>query len=519
MSAESARVETAVPTHLAELVRRAAAAAPAKPALLHHDSTVTWAGLDADVDAAAHALTGLGLRAGDRVAVQLGNEPAFVVAYLGALRAGLVAVPVNTSYTRGETAHLVADSGARVLLTSRSGLAAAQVLAVEIDVLEHVVVTGSAAPPAGVDGWEGLLEAARPAGAHPAVGGGEDLALLLYTSGTSGRPKGAMLTHRALLANLEQGSRIEPPVATSESVVLLVLPLTHVYGLSGLGSVLWNGATGVLVDRFDPTDTLAVVRRTGVTTVLGAPPMYVAWSMIPDVDDAFAGVQLCLSGAAPLPSAVLGRVLETTGQHVFEGYGLTETAPALTSTLMSEVAKPDSIGRAIPGVELRLRDDSGAPALDGDPGEIVVRGPNLFSGYWPDGSDGPDAEGWWPTGDVAYLDSDGDLHLVDRRRELILVSGFNVYPREVEQALASHPGVEEVAVLGIPHPYTGESVKALVVPSLGVRPTADELIEHASRTLARFKCPSSVEFVETLPHSATGKVSKGRLREAGLGDR
>ena len=506
------------PTHLAELARRAAGATPDKTALVHGTSTLSWAELDVRVDAAAHALHGLGLAEGDRVAVHLGNVPDFVVGYLGALRAGLVAVPVNIGYTRAEMAHLLSDSGARVLLTSRTAVPAAQVLAVEIETLAHVVVAGDGDFPSSVESFARLM-AAAPVGEYPQEGGGESLAVLLYTSGTSGRPRGAMLSHRALLANQAQSARINPPVTTADSVVLLVLPLFHVYGLGGgLGSVLWHGATGVLVERFDPSETLEEIRRHHVTTVLGAPPMYVAWSMIPDVDDAFAGVQIALSGAAPLPASVLGRVLETTGHHVFEGYGLTETAPVLTSTLMSEVAKPDSIGRALPGVELQVRDEDGGPTVEGDPGEIVVRGDNLFTGYWPDATDGPDAEGWWGTGDVAYVDLDGDLHLVDRRREVILVSGFNVYPREVEQALASHPDVAEVAVLAIPHPYTGESVKALVVPVEGSVPDVEELIAHAGRTVARFKCPTVIELVESLPHTATGKVSKGRLREAGLAE-
>jgi long-chain acyl-CoA synthetase len=242
--------------------------------------------------------------------------------------------------------------------------------------------------------------------------------------------------------------------------------------------------------------------------------MYVAWSLVPDVGDAFSHVRLTVSGAAPLPAEALTRFLDATGHHVFEGYGLTETAPVLTSTLMSAVAKPTSIGRPIPGVELRLADDSGGVSAEDDPGEITVRGANLFAGYWPDGAGGPDAAGWFRTGDVAYADDDGDLHIVDRRRELILVSGFNVYPREVEDVLASHPGIEEAAVIGIAHPYTGESVKAVIVCRPGVQLTSDEVIAHCTLALAPFKCPTSVEFVAELPRSATGKAAKGRLREA-----
>jgi long-chain acyl-CoA synthetase len=486
--------------NLADLVRDAATATPDKPALVFHGETLTWAQLDARVSAAARGLLALGAETGDRVAVHLGNTPEFPVVYFGALRAGLVALPVNTGYTADELAHVLGDSGARVVVTTSTNADA--VRAVDADVA--LVVAGSAS-------YDDLVAST---GDLDSVGGGEDLAVVLYTSGTSGRPKGAMLTHRALLANLEQTSRIDPPVVAHDDVVLLVLPLFHVFGLNAaLGSVAWHGATGVLAERFDPVDTLELLRRHAVTNVVGAPPMYVAWSMLPDVGDAFSTVRLALSGAAPLPPDVLHRILDVTGHHVFEGYGLTETAPVLTTTLMSEVAKAGSIGRPVPGVELRLLDERGQPVEEGDPGEVVVRGANLFSGYWPDGAEGPDGDGWLGTGDVAVLDDDGDLHLVDRRRELILVSGFNVYPREVEEAIARHADVEEVAVIGIAHPYTGESVKALVVLRPGGRLTADEVVAHCATSLARFKCPTAVEFVPELPHSATGKVSKGRLRE------
>ena len=505
--------------NLADLVRQAAERAGDKAALVFRDTTTTWAELDARVDRAAAGLLSLGLVAGDRVAVQLGNTPDFPAVYFGALRAGLVAVPVNTGYTADELAHVLGDSGAKVLVTSRSGAAAAptgpQLVVADVDTAPEGAMSLDALLDRGTGtGGTGTGSTGTGSTGTGGTAGGEDLAVVVYTSGTSGRPKGAMLSHRALLANLDQCAQIDPPVVESDDVVLLVLPLFHIYGLNGgLGMVARHAATGVLAERFDPVETLELIRSCQVTNVVGAPPMYVAWSMLPDVGDAFTTVRLALSGSAPLPATVLHRVLDVTGHHVFEGYGLTETAPVLTTTLMSEVAKPDSIGRPVPGVELELRDESGAPVEEGDPGEVVVRGDNLFSGYWPGGEGGPDADGWWATGDVAVIDDDGDLHLVDRRRELILVSGFNVYPREVEEVLATHDDVEEAAVIGIAHPYTGESVKALVVLREGARLSADDVIAHAARSLARFKCPTSVEFVTELPHSATGKVSKGRLRE------
>jgi long-chain acyl-CoA synthetase len=456
---------------------------------------VTWSELDREVGAVAATLAARGLSAGDRVGILLPNSVDFASAYFGALRAGLVALPLNTAFTEPELGHQIRDSGAGLVVTD-----AAHRELVSIDVLD-------------VDSadWADALATTPVADAR---GGSEDLAVLLYTSGTSGRPKGAMISHRALLANLEQLSRIEPRVVASDDVVLLVLPLFHVYGLNaGLGMTARAGATGILADRFDPVETLDLVRERGVTNIIGAPPMFVAWSMLPELDAAMATLRLAVSGAAPLPPDVLGAFRDATGHDIFEGYGLTETAPVLTTTLCSASAKPGSIGRAIPGVQLRLLDDDGDDSDADDPGEITVRGANVFSGYWPDGAGGVDSDGWFRTGDIAYADADGDLFLVDRVRELILVSGFNVYPREVEDALLSHPDVAEVAVLGVPHPYTGETVKALVVPRDGSSPTAREVIDHAAARLARFKCPTSVEFVDELPHSVTGKVAKGRLRE------
>lgn len=486
-----------MPANVADLVREAAATSPDKPALIEGDTTVTWAELDARVSALA---AGLGDEAGRRVGILLPNSIDFAVAYFGSLRAGQVAVPLNTGYTAVELEHQLHDAGVTVLI-STTELSAR----IEPAGQQRVML---------VDGPDWVDGSVDDAVSGQSSAGGDDLAVLLYTSGTSGRPRGAMLSHRALLGNLDQVSQIVPPVVANDDIVLLVLPLFHVYGLnSGLGLVAKAGATGVLADRFDPVETLTLIRKQHVSNIVGAPPMYVAWSMLPDLGESMETVRLAVSGAAPLPPVVLSSVLETTGHHVFEGYGLTETSPVLTTTLCSEVAKPGSVGRAIPGVELEIRDSLGRIVDEDDTGEVVVRGKNLFSGYWPHGAGGPDPSGWFRTGDIGYLDSEGDLHLVDRARELILVSGFNVYPREVEAVLEEHPSVGEVAVIGVPHPYTGETVKAIVVPRPDATVEPDELIAFAAERLARFKCPTAVEIVSQLPHSLTGKVAKGQLRE------
>jgi len=521
--------EPAAAVHtVADLVTRAAERAGDSPALLAGPAALTWAELDGLVDRAASALRGLGLAPGDRIVLQLGNSVDFPALYFGALRVGLVAVPANTGYTGPELAHLLQDSGARALVTS-SVHVIAEAGALPTGELRHVLV----AAPSGPDGTlalPGLLADAPELAYRHVPRSPEDLAVLGYTSGTSGRPRGAMLTHRALLANLEQCAALWPTPVLPNDVVLLAIPLFHAYGLNpGLGLLARAGATGVLVDHFDPAETLELISRHRITAVPAVPAMYVRWAAEPGLRAAFAGVRLATSGAAPLPPTTL-LALGAAGISVYEGYGLTEAAPVLTSTLVGGAPKPGSVGRAISGVELRLaeasggetepepEDEAGPGELDlvgpgGGPGEIVVRGPNLFSGYWPDGADGPDAEGWWATGDVAYADDDGDLHLVDRRTELILVSGFNVYPAEVEAVLAAHPGVVEAAVVGRPDPERGdETVLAYVVAAVGAAPTEQELLDWAARSLARFKLPAAVEFVPELPHTATGKVIKSQLR-------
>jgi long-chain acyl-CoA synthetase len=495
------------PTSLAGLVRTAARERPDAPAVVAGETRLTWAQLDALVDRAAAGYAGRGLVPGERVAVQLPNGLAWLRATLGALRAGLVVVPVNTAYTDPELEHVLTDSGATLLVAGEER-----------------------SPIAGVAVCPGPPEAD---GAPPDVEPDPDgLAFLAYTSGTTGRPRGAMLTTAAVRANQEQCLAMDPPPVRSDDRVLLVLPLFHVYGLNaGFGLVAATGACAVLMEAFDPRAALALMTEEQVTAVPGAPPMYQAWLAVADAEGdavlrrAFAAVRVASSGAAPLPEDVWTAMRERAAVRVYEGYGLTEACPVVASTLATGRSKPACIGGPLPGVEVQLRDtathgaDPDAPVEEvGDegPGEIWVRGENLFSGYWPDGADGPDADGWLATGDLAYRDDDGDLHLVDRRSDLILVSGFNVYPAEVERVLDAHPAVRESAVIGVPDARTGQAVRAVVVLEPGTTATLEELQEYAASSLARYKVPTSVHFLAALPHSLTGKVSRARLRELGL---
>ena len=520
-----------VTVHLPDLVHAAATASPDRVAVVEASGRrVTWAELDAEVDAVAHGLNAHGLVAGYRVVVATGNRLEFVTGYLGALRARLVAVPVNPRSVTGEMVRMIADSGARLVVadpdtitTVRQAVAGLEDALVGADeelrrraVVPRVVVAGAPTLP-GETSYPDLLTS--PGVALPPSGDPEALAVLLYTSGTSGRPRAAMLTHRALMANIEQAASVRPPMIAPDDVVLGVLPLFHVYGLNAvLGQVLRQVCRLVLVDGFDVDGSLTLIEDEAATVVPVAPPVLAYWMSVPDLRERLSGVRMVLSGSAPLSPELVRAFTERSGVAVHQGYGLTEAAPIVTSTLCSAAAKPGSVGAALPGVELRLVDDAGDRPGGEDPGEIQVRGDNLFSGYWPDGEDGPDGEGWFGTGDVGFLDADGDLFLVDRLRELVIVSGFNVYPVEVEEVVAELEQVAEAAVIGAQDERTGEAVVAYVRRAPSVSMTDDELAdlvrEHCATRLARFKRPSQVHVVDELPHTVTGKVAKGRLRDA-----
>jgi len=486
-------------SNVADLVRTAAVRGPDHPAFIDAATgdTLTWAEVDAATDVEAHRLRDAGLQPGDRVAVRLPTSAEFAVAVFGALRAGGVVVPVSNGGPTRELTRVLNDSGAALLVGDGSGVA----------------TTTLAAPKLRVDG--GLT--------GESVRGGEDVAVLAYTSGTSGVPRGAMLSHRALLANVAQCAALRPAPVTAADRVLLALPLFHSYGLGpGLFQVAAAGATAVLLQRFDAEAAVDAIEQHRVTTLVGVPPMYQALLHVDAarLRDALVTVRLLTSGAAPLSASLLAAVQQATSLPVYEGYGLTETAPVLTSTLVGGQVKPGSVGRPLPGVELRLVDTDGQPFADDedfvlpddDAGLVSVRGANLFSGYWPDGAHGPDAEGWFRTGDVGYLDDEGDLHLVDRAGDLIIVNGFNVYPHEVEQVIVELPQVAEAAVVGVPSETTGEAVKAVLVLGQGAELTQDAVVTHCAERLAKFKVPVSVEFTDVLPHSPTGKLVRSRLR-------
>ena len=461
-----------------------------------------------DLDARSTQLAGVlleRLAPGRRVGVVAPNGAAFVVAYLASLRAGMIAVPLDPTNPALELSRALATVGAGLVVASEDNAA-------HRGLVDHDVVTLDS--DGGIPGHTG-------GSATPTVATVDDAdpAVLLFTSGTAGAPKPAILTHGSLAANLDQVQRHPGLALGPDDIGLGLLPFFHVYGLNvALGLPLAAGASVAVVEHFDPAGSLARIREAGVTVVAGVPAVFSAWVDLPEVRaprDAFATVRLAVSGAAALSSEIAAAMHERFGIDVHEGYGLTEASPIVTTAAVGGGARPGSIGPPLPGVEVRLLDSDGTDVLAGDPGEVWVRGPNVFAGYWEDLEATArviDSDGWLHTGDLAIVDDDGWLRLVDRAKDLIIVSGFNVYPAEVEDALVEHPDVAEAAVVGVPDPKSGEAVVAFVVPCDGSTPTWTELVAHLRRRLARYKIPSRIEFVTQLPHNFAGKVPRRALR-------
>jgi long-chain acyl-CoA synthetase len=451
------------------------------------------------------------VESGDRVALLLGNSPHFVIGYLATIGLGAVVVPLNPTSPGPELESELRVVGAKVVVVDKvSTVNWSHVDPSLVPTIETVINTESTH---GVVGFDDLVTSSEPLATVEVDT--SHLAALMFTSGTAGAPRAAMLTHGNLMANLDQSLSAEGHI-DRDDVIFGVLPLFHIFGLNvviGLG--LRVGATILLVQRFDPSTAVQSIQDRKVTVIPGAPALWAAFAHFDDLaPDAFATVRLALSGASRLSITVAEAMRDRFGIEIREGYGLTEASPIVTTSTGSPV-RFGSVGRALQGVEIRLVGVDG-DALVGDVGEVWVKGDNVFAGYYDD----PEAtaavltDGWLRTGDMATTDDDGYLYLVDRSKDLIIVSGFNVYPAEVEEMLVRHPDVVEAAVVGVPHPHTGEAVKAYVVARPGADVDEEALIEHSLDHLARYKCPTKIIFVDALPRNATGKLVRRSLDDA-----
>ncbi len=487
--------------NLARILDDAARRYPQRPAVRLDDLVITYAQLDDLSARAADCLRERGVAPGDRVGIMLPNVAQFPVLYYGVLRAGGTVVPMNPLLKGREVEHYLGDSGAKLVFAAASAAAeaaagasavGAEAVAVDADTLTEI--------------------AARPSSAEIAARADDDTAVILYTSGTTGSPKGAELTH----ANLHRNAVVATTTLLDlgpDDVVMGCLPLFHSFGQTcGLNAAVTAGACLTLIPRFDPTTALKVIERDGVTVFEGVPTMYVAMLHAgADLADT-STLRLAISGGAALPVEVLRGFEQTFGTVVLEGYGLSETSP-VASFNTPALRKPGSIGVPIAGVELKLVDAEGGETPDGEVGEIAIRGHNVMKGYWqrPDASMAAIRDGWFHTGDMARRDADGFYFIVDRKKDLIIRGGFNVYPREIEEVLYEHPSVLEAAVVGTPHPTHGEEVVAAVALRPDAAATPEELREYVKARVAPYKYPRRVWLVDALPKGPTGKVLKREI--------
>jgi long-chain acyl-CoA synthetase len=489
--------------NLADNLLRSAERYPDRPAVRLDDTVLTYADLADRSARAAGFLQVAGVTPGDRVAVMLPNVPEFAIVYYGILRAGGVVVPMNPLLKEREVAYYLDDSQARLIFAGPSCADAAALGAERAGVRCVVVDEGLAA----------ALDAATPV-AGAVVRDGEDTAVLLYTSGTTGQPKGAELTQANLSTNVDVfvADLIH---AQPEDVIFGGLPLFHSFGQTcGLNGAVKAGACLTLVPRFTPGKVLEVLTRDKVTVFEGVPTMYVA--LLGDPGRAgydVSGLRICVSGGAALPVEVMRGFEEAFGCIILEGYGLSETSPVASFNHPDRERKPGSIGTPIRGVGMRVVDEFGKDVPPGEVGEIAISGHNVMKGYWrrPEATAEAIPDGWFRSGDLARVDEDGYFFIVDRRKDLIIRGGYNVYPREIEEVLYEHPAVAEAAVVGVPDSSLGEEVGAAVVVKPGETVTPQDIQEYVKGQVAAYKYPRRVWFLDALPKGPTGKVLKREI--------
>ena len=533
---------------LPHLLKRAARGSPATPAQIYAGGSISYAQLQEQVERCAAGLQSLGVKPGDRVALFLPNCPQFVIAYFGALRAGAIVTATSSMYTAREAGHQWHDAGVSVLIADRTLLRTAEAASPETPEIKHVIVTNSRdysranfpklcralraqskvrsfrgdvavnrpGPRATHLAWTEMLLAARvprPVKIDPGA-----VACLQYTGGTTGVSKGAMLTHANLVINALQSCAVLTGGDRTRHTFVAALPLFHIYAMTCVMiSAIQLRARIIILPRFELKAALNVIKKYRPTIFHGVPTMYVAFNHAPNVRRyGLDSLRFCMSGGAPLPVEVREQFEALTGGRLVEGYGLTEASPVTHTNPLDGPIKSGSVGRPIPDTEARIVDvETGTRELPvGDVGEIIIRGPQVMKGYWNKPAETAEQirHGWLHTGDIGRRDADGFFYIVDRKKDLIIAGGFNIYPREVEEVLFEHPKIKEAVVVGVADSYRGETVKAFIVLKDGEQAMADEITAFCRERLATYKVPRLVSFRDSLPKSGVGKYLRRELR-------
>jgi long-chain acyl-CoA synthetase len=505
--------------NLSVLLSESARRFPHKTAMVLGDASLSYAALDGMARRFAGALRGLGVQPGEHVALMIPNVPHFTIAYFGGHYAGCPIVPVNVLLTADELAYHLEDSNAVALVAWEGFAGAAEAAVRRVPGCKHLVLAKAdrtdLTAPAGAHNMAALLAAASPVtAAHTTMP--DDTAVILYTSGTTGRPKGAELTHFNLFFNAYYVRTSLVPTSPSD-VALATLPLFHSFGQTCIqNAILAGGGTVVLLPRFDADAAFGLIQKHKVTLFAGVPTMYFALLHHAGADQYdTSSLKYCMSGGAAMPVEVMNAFDAKYRVNILEGYGLSETSPVASFNVLDQPKKAGSIGLPIWGVDFQLTDDAGKTIEAVDvPGEIWIRGHNVMKGYYkkPEANAESIQGGWFKTGDVAKRDADGYYFIVDRKKDMIIRGGFNVYPREIEEVLYTHPAVAEAAVIGVPHESHGEEVKAVIATKPGQTCDAETIVAYCKERLAAYKYPRIVEFRESLPKGPTGKILKRELK-------
>jgi long-chain acyl-CoA synthetase len=468
-----------------------------------HQRFLTW----------ADALRRAGVAPGDRVGVMLPNMPEVSVCYGAILRAGAVVMPMVFLLAVPEITHILTDSGARAIITSPEFYPNVKAAMAAMASPPVVIVTGAAPAEPGVLSYDALLGDATDA--HPIVDRTpEDLAVVSYTSGTTGRPKGVMLTHGNLLFNAENTSTVVP--TRDGDVSIACLPLAHLFGLGSMLVGQLFKLKGILLPWFTAEGFFDAMNTHHATSTAMVPTMVSYMLGHPDFDSVdWSSLEWAVVAAAPVPVELADEFEKRTGARVLEGYGLTETSPTTSVMRMQDARRPGSCGRPVPHVEVAILDDDDQPVATGEPGEVGIKGPNIMAGYYnmPDETAQALRNGWFHSGDIGHVDADGFLYITERKKDMIIRGGFNIYPRDVEEVLYGHPAVQECAVVGMPDAKLGEEVKAYVVLRPGETATEEQLLAFCREQLAKYKTPKSIAFLDALPKNPIGKILKKDLRE------
>ncbi len=490
-----------------------------KPAIVLGDTVMPYAMVDGYARRFAGALKGLGIKPGQHIALMLPNVPHFTIAYFGAHYAGAPVVPLNVLLTADEIAYHLSDSEAVVLVVWEGFLDQAVAGAARVATCKHVIVArqnpGDASAPEGAISMMKLIADSKPVVDLPDTMP-DDTAVILYTSGTTGKPKGAELTHFNMFYNADSACRLMQH--SVDTTALVTLPLFHSFGQTVLqNAILAKGGKLVLLPRFDPKAAFELMQKHKVTIFAGVPTMYFALLHFAE-SSAYdlSSLKYCCSGGSAMPVEVMRAFDDKYKVNIIEGYGLSETSPIASFNVLDKPKKPGSIGVPIDHVELRLVDEQGQVITEANvPGEIQIKGHNVMKGYWskPEATAEAIKDGWFASGDIAHRDTDGYYFIVDRKKDMIIRGGFNVYPREIEEVLFEHPSVAEAAVVGKPDERLGEEVVAVISLKPGTEATAEEVIAFTKERLAAYKYPREVRIIEDLPKGPTGKILKTELRD------